>query len=127
MVRQGIAEVATSEAILRYLGMRARTALSRGVPPGPEASVMKLLVGQHLTAAADAGAADRGCRRARSPAATRPRTGEWQFARTNVWAVKIGGGTDEVQRNVLAERVLGLPREQQVDANTPFRDLAGRG
>jgi hypothetical protein len=56
-----------------------------------------------------------------------PAGGEWQQVKMNTWAVKIGGGTDEVQRNVLAEHVLGLPREQQVDRDTPFRDLLGRG
>ncbi len=126
VVRQQIAKVASSEAILRYLSMRARTALSRGVQPGPEASVMKLLIGQHLVAASDTALQIEGAAGMLHGDAA-PNHGEWQFARTNVWSVKIGGGTDEVQRNVLAERVLGLPRELQVDKNTPFRDLAGRG
>ena len=56
-----------------------------------------------------------------------PSDGEWQQARLNTWMVRIGGGTDEVQHNVLAERVLGLPREISVDRDTPFRDLLGRG
>jgi alkylation response protein AidB-like acyl-CoA dehydrogenase len=126
VIRQGLAEVITRDAILRYLGLRARTALSKGVPPGPEASVMKLLVGQYLTAASDLGLQIEGTAGTLAgPDA--PSNGEWQFARNSVWAVKIGGGTDEIQRNVLAERILGLPREQQVDRDTPFRDLPGRG
>ena len=88
---------------------------------------MKLLVGQLH----DRGRGSSACRSkappACSPARTRPSNGEWQYARNSVWAVKIGGGTDEIQRNVLAERVLGLPREMQVDRDTPFRDLLGRG
>jgi alkylation response protein AidB-like acyl-CoA dehydrogenase len=126
VVRQGIADVVTRNEILRYLGLRARTALSKGVQPGPEASVMKLLVGQLMTAAADLGLQIEGTSGTLA-GQDAPSSGEWQYARNSVWAVKIGGGTDEIQRNVLAERVLGLPREIQVDRDIPFRDLQGRG
>jgi alkylation response protein AidB-like acyl-CoA dehydrogenase len=126
VIRQRLADVVTRNEILRYLGLRARTALSKGVPPGPEASVMKLLVGQFMTAASDLGLKIEGAA-GMLAGADAPGNGEWQFARNSVWAVKIGGGTDEIQRNVLAERVLGLPREIQVDRDVPFRDLPGRG
>ena len=126
LVRQAIAEVVTSEAVLKYLGMRSRTALSKGVQPGPEASVMKLIVGQHLTAASDLALEIEGAYGMLADADA-PSGGEWQQARLNTWMVRIGGGTDEVQHNVLAERVLGLPREISVDRDTPFRDLLGRG
>ncbi len=126
LTRQAIAKVITSERVLSYLGMRARTALSQGIPPGPEASVMKLLVGDHLTAVADAALQIEGVA-GMLAGADAPEHGEWQTARMSTWMTKIGGGTDEVQRNVIAERVLGLPREVSADKNIPFRDLVGRG
>jgi alkylation response protein AidB-like acyl-CoA dehydrogenase len=57
----------------------------------------------------------------------------WQDAGDNRWAeavmatrrVSIAGGTDEVQRNIIGERLLGLPREPSDDRTLPFKDLRG--
>jgi hypothetical protein len=47
----------------------------------------------------------------------------WQQQFLGQWGVRIGGGTEQVQRNVLGERVLGLPGEPRPDKTLPFRDL----
>jgi alkylation response protein AidB-like acyl-CoA dehydrogenase len=52
-----------------------------------------------------------------------PSAGLWQQMFLNQWSVRIGGGTEQIQRNVLGERVLGLPSEARPDKTLPFRDL----
>jgi alkylation response protein AidB-like acyl-CoA dehydrogenase len=49
--------------------------------------------------------------------------GEWPHHFLMAPALHIGGGTDEIQKNVCAERVLGLPRESRADRDVPFQDL----
>ncbi len=125
MVRQALAGVATTEYVLRFLGLQAKAAADRGGVPGPGASVMKLLFSVKAAQAAAAALQIQGMAGTLSgPFA--PADGRWQHAFLSAPGIRIGGGTDEVQRNALAERVLGLPREPAPDRDVPFGALANR-
>ncbi len=124
IVRQDIARAYTRLRLLEFLGYRAQTALSHGQQPGPEVSVMKLAISDHVERTGDLLMAIEG------PAATlggddAPRDQVAQYQFLGQWSVRIGGGTDQVQRNVIGERVLGLPREARTDKDVPFRELQG--
>jgi len=54
--------------------------------------------------------------------ASAARGGQWSWQLLNARSASIGGGTNEIVRNVIAERVLGLPRDVEVD-DVPFRSL----
>jgi alkylation response protein AidB-like acyl-CoA dehydrogenase len=54
-----------------------------------------------------------------------PANGYWQQQFLMQWSSRLGGGTEQIQRNVIGERVLGLPGEPRVDKNVAFRELAG--
>jgi alkylation response protein AidB-like acyl-CoA dehydrogenase len=126
LVRQGLAALYVRTQLLRYLGLRARTASSQGRPPGPESSVLKLAYSRHAGLTGDLvlevlGAS--GCLAGQSAVDG----GFWQQQFLGQWSVRIGGGTDQIQRNVIGERVLGLPPEPRADRDVPFRELsAGR-
>ena len=49
--------------------------------------------------------------------------GFWQQMFLGQWGIRIGGGTEQVQRNMLGERVLGLPPEARPDKTEPFREV----
>jgi alkylation response protein AidB-like acyl-CoA dehydrogenase len=112
LFRQRFAAVHTRNEILRYLKLRTRTALSRGERPGPDASIMKLFYAQFVKDLTDLMV---GCQGPHGqllhPDATN--NGVLQQKFFNAVQSSIGGGTDEIQRNIVAERVLGLPREQR--------------
>ena len=122
VVRQELARLHTREMVQRWLVYRVRTAVARGLPPGPEASVLKLvnshqvehvgavlmsILGPHATLWHD-DAADGGF---------------WQDMFLFQWSSRIGGGTENIQRNILGERVLGLPREPDPLKGRPWTEL----
>jgi alkylation response protein AidB-like acyl-CoA dehydrogenase len=124
VTRQRLAEVYTGEQLLRFLGYRAKTALGRGEPLGPLASSINLFFAGHLkrtgdivlsVLGADGLVRDVGAGDA-----------DWTFLFLTWPCVRIASGTDEIQRNILGERALGLPPEPRVDKDMPFRDLDSR-
>ena len=54
-----------------------------------------------------------------------PRAEDANFLALNAYFTSIGGGTDQIQRNIIGERVLGLPKEPEVDRDIPFREVRG--
>jgi alkylation response protein AidB-like acyl-CoA dehydrogenase len=110
LFRQRFVRAWTRNELLRYLKLRTRTALSKGVRPGPEASIMKLAYAafvKELSALAIEVQGPYG--QLLHPDA--PASGVFQQKFFNAVQSSIGGGTDEIQRNIIGERVLGLPRE----------------
>jgi alkylation response protein AidB-like acyl-CoA dehydrogenase len=111
LVRQELARAHTGEQVMRWLG-------TRRVHP----SIGKLWRTRQGRFAADVAA------RLRFPCGMAWSAGDeesdyWQYHVLNCRGMSLGGGTDEVQRNTLGERVLGLPREPALDVDVPFRDL----
>jgi alkylation response protein AidB-like acyl-CoA dehydrogenase len=52
-----------------------------------------------------------------------PRARDANYSQLNAYFTSIGGGTDQIQRNIIGERILGLPKEPELDRHAPFRDV----
>src|SRR6202035_2194378 len=89
------------------LGARSTLRSVSGVEPGPEASVQKLLGGDHEQRVQELGLGLRGA----EGATTEDDAGRWSRGFLSTRCLTIAGGTSEVQRNVIGERILGLPRD----------------
>jgi alkylation response protein AidB-like acyl-CoA dehydrogenase len=109
LVRQQLAEVVVNEQVARYTNLRAVAKLAVGQLPGPEMSLAKLSLTANMARTCELLASVLG------PALVAD-TGAWG---TYAWSeyllgvpgMRIAGGSDEVLRNILGERVLGLPKE----------------
>ncbi len=122
-VRQRLAHFYSRLKGLQYTGYRTQTALSRGAIPGPESSIGKL-VGAPLRQEMASFAIDlQGAAGAMIDKASAPDEGAWQQAYLSAPGIRIAGGTDEIMRNIIAERVLHLPPEIRADKNLPFKDI----
>jgi alkylation response protein AidB-like acyl-CoA dehydrogenase len=112
VLRQQLADLYIEAEVLRLIRLRTVAAQVRGLEPGPEASVRKALAdehGQHVFQAAVALAGTGGLLTDRGPFGGSPDM--WTYGFLFSPALTIGGGTAQVQRNIIAERVLGLPRD----------------
>jgi alkylation response protein AidB-like acyl-CoA dehydrogenase len=110
VMRQALARIATLFEITRFLGYRVQTALSHGEQPGPESSVMKLHISRQYEEGSDLMMTLLGAN-GMLWHDDAPFAGWFQDLFLSQWAPRIGGGTDQVQRNIVGERVLGLPKE----------------
>ena len=108
VLRQRLAQLHIEAEILRLIRMRTVSAVVAGKQPGAEASVRKALAdehGQHIMGLAKDLTGSHGMLN----------TGdEWHYGYLFAPALTVGGGTSEVQRNIIAERVLGLPHDPAV-------------
>jgi len=121
-VRQGLAASYTRSEMLRWLGERARAAMKAGKPMGPESSVAKLAISQHVFENGNLALAIEGAA-GMLYEGDAFENGFWQQQFLGQWGIRIGGGTEQVQRNILGERMLGLPPEARPDKTEPFREI----
>jgi alkylation response protein AidB-like acyl-CoA dehydrogenase len=123
LLRVELVRLLELEETIRFLGYRVRTAASRGEQPGPESSILKLAASRRLERQGSLAMRIMGA--SGTLAGTdAPVDGFWQnYAFLGQWAARIGGGTDQVQRNIVGENVLGLPQEPRPDKGVPFRDI----
>ena len=122
-VRERLADWYVRRQGLRWTRFRVMTALSRGGTPGPENSINKLVSApqaQDMAAFAldlmDAGGAVMDPDVAFMKAA-------FQDSLLNAPGMRIAAGTDEILKNIIAERVLGLPADVRVDKDLPFKEV----
>lgn len=113
LARQALGRVIVESLAAQYTGYRRLTMIARGETPGPEASAGKLSAVRAARAGADLGV------RLLGEEAVYGRTldGDWRWAvaQASLPGVAIAGGTDEILRNILGERILGLPPEPRAE------------
>jgi alkylation response protein AidB-like acyl-CoA dehydrogenase len=121
VVRQEIAKLMIMAKSAEWTARRARAAQQQGRPQGPEGSLGKLAASNVARAAARVHTLITGTE-AMLTGTRSPREGIIAEILVSVPAVSIAGGTDEIQRNIIAERVLELPKEPRFDTG-PFRNV----
>ncbi len=121
IVRQKLIDIHINSEVSRFTGMRAMSKIKAGQLPGPEMSIGKLALTMNMMRVSEFVSTVLGAK-------VTADSGEWG---TYAWAdfilgapgMRIAGGSDEVMRNIVGERVLGLPKDTGIDSNSAFKDL----
>jgi alkylation response protein AidB-like acyl-CoA dehydrogenase len=134
LVRQRITRLYIEGEILRLIRLRTVTAALKGRPPGPEASIRKALADDHgqrlMDLAKDLAGADGMLAASPTAAEGADAAAASMLGGGDVWshgflfapALTIGGGTSEVQRNIIGERVLGLPHDIDIETRKSWAE-----
>jgi alkylation response protein AidB-like acyl-CoA dehydrogenase len=121
-VRQRIAQFSVLRSGVKFTGQRSLSALSRGQTPGPEASIGKLVAAVMAQEMADFAMELMGAGGLLWGDDT-PFDSTFPATYMGMPGLRLAGGTDEILRNIIAERVLGLPGEPRMDKDKPFKDI----
>ena len=125
--RSKLANWAVKNSGLKYTSMRAISALSKGERPGPENSIGKLVAGSMLQDIAMYAMDLQGASGMLTDPDGAEAAGQFQAMLMSSPSTRIAGGTDEILRNIIAERVLGLPGDIRVDKDVPFNKIPTKG
>jgi alkylation response protein AidB-like acyl-CoA dehydrogenase len=126
-VRSKLANWAVKSSGLKYTSYRAVSALSKGERPGPENSIGKLVAGAMAQDIASFAMDLQGASGMLTDPAMAEAGGQFQAMLLQSPSIRIAGGTDEILRNIIAERVLGLPGDIRVDKDVPFNKIPTKG
>lgn len=121
VVRDRLADLVVRNRVAQYNNQRAMDKIKSGQMPGPEMSISKMALVENQKRLGEFLSMVLGPKLVAD-------SGEWG---TYAWShllvgapgMRIAGGSDEVMRNIVGERVLGLPKEPGIDTTSPFRDL----
>jgi len=125
-VRSKLADWHAKAAGLRNTASRLITALSKGEMPGPEASIGKLVAGNMMQDIAKFALDLQGLGGVLTDPEVAEGSARFQAMLLRSPAVRIEGGTDQILRNIIGERVLGLPEDLRADKGMPFNAIPTR-
>jgi alkylation response protein AidB-like acyl-CoA dehydrogenase len=117
-VRDQLLDLYLQERAFDLFNARLSQEVNAGIQPGARGSIAKLLLAELTLASSDAASEILG-----ADALAYEEDGTIARALAFAPGMALGGGTNEIMRNIIGDRVLGLPREPQVDRTVPFRDL----
>ncbi len=122
-VRERLAEWYVQTEGLKHIRSRTITALSKGQTPGPENSITKVVVAHQLQAMVSEAVDLLDQFGIIADPAQAPQDGVFHGSFLSAPGLRIAGGSDEILRNIIAERVLGLPGDIRLDKDVAFKDI----
>ncbi|MEY2398468.1 MAG: hypothetical protein QOJ00_1642 [Actinomycetota bacterium] len=128
VARQLIGEAHARQFVSQALVQRISRGVATGKAPPTSGAILKLFAATNQMRTIEIGVELAGQAAAAWPVAE-PKTAEQQLSEMSLWrqGLSLGGGSNEMQRNIVSERVLGMPREYAADREVPYREVKRTG